>query len=79
DTAAAMGYSIFGLTGRNDDQKTATVANLVKVGYDEFTADNFYTKWTGVGASQQPAYVTCATAKCTTVEYKAQTRKHIEQ
>ena len=28
--------------------------------------------------NQQPAYITCATAKCTTVEYKAGTRKHIE-
>ena len=26
----------------------------------------------------QPAYITCAAAKCTTVEYKAGTRKHIE-
>ncbi|MDQ2782593.1 MAG: hypothetical protein M3Y26_08690 [Actinomycetota bacterium] len=78
NTAAAMGYTVFGLTGRNDDQKAATVANLSKVGYNAFTAGNFYTKWTGVGASQQPAYVTCAAVKCTTVEYKASTRKHIE-
>jgi predicted secreted acid phosphatase len=78
NAAAAMGYSVFGLTGRNDNQKTATLANLSKVGYTPFTTDNFYTKWTGVGASQQPSYVTCAVAKCTTVEYKALTRKHIE-
>ncbi|MFF1572112.1 HAD family acid phosphatase [Leifsonia sp. NPDC058292] len=78
NTAAAMGYSVFGLTGRNDDQKAATLGNLAKVGYTPFTQQNFYTKWTGVGASQQPSYVTCATAKCTTVEYKALTRKHIE-
>jgi predicted secreted acid phosphatase len=79
NTAAAMGYTIFGLTGRNDNQKTATLGNLTKDGYTAFTADNFYTKWTGTGASQQPAYITCAVAgKCTTVEYKALTRKHIE-
>jgi predicted secreted acid phosphatase len=78
NAAAAMGYTIFGLTGRNDNQKSATIANLAKVGYTSFTADNFYTKWTGVGTSQQPAYITCATAKCTTVEYKALTRKHIQ-
>jgi len=78
NTAAAMGYNVFGLTGRNDDQKTATLGNLAKVGYSPFTQANFYTKWTGVGASQQPSYITCATAKCTTVEYKALTRKHIE-
>jgi len=77
--AAAMGFTIFGLTGRNDDQKAATVQNLSKVGYTAFTQDRFFTKWTGVGASQQPSYITCATAKCTTVEYKALTRKHIEQ
>ena len=77
--AADMGYTIFGLTGRNDDQKAATVANLGNVGYTDFAADRFYTKWTGKGSSQQPSYITCAVAKCTTVEYKAQTRKHIEE
>ncbi|MGH1548403.1 HAD family acid phosphatase [Leifsonia poae] len=76
--AAAIGYTVFGLTGRNDDQKAATLGNLTKDGYTAFTADRFYTKWTGVGASQQPSYVSCATAKCTTVEYKALTRKHIQ-
>jgi predicted secreted acid phosphatase len=79
NTASRMGFTVFGLTGRNDDQKAATVANLTKVGYQGFTPDTFFTKWTGVGASQQPSYVQCATAKCTTVEYKAQTRRHIEQ
>jgi predicted secreted acid phosphatase len=78
DKAAKMGYTIFGLTGRNDNQKAATLANLTKVGYGTyFTADKFFTKWTGVGTSQQPSYITCATAKCTTVEYKAGTRKYI--
>jgi predicted secreted acid phosphatase len=77
--AQAMGFTVFGLTGRNDDQKTATVQNLTKVGYTAFAPDRFFTKWTGVGASQQPSYITCATAKCTTAEYKALTRKHIEQ
>jgi predicted secreted acid phosphatase len=79
DRAAKLGYTVFGVTGRSDDQEAATLANLTKVGYGTyFTADKFYTKWTGVGTSQQPAYITCATAKCTTVEYKAQTRKYIE-
>ncbi|MCU1533766.1 MAG: hypothetical protein JWR53_247 [Glaciihabitans sp.] len=79
DAAAAQGFTIFGLTGRNDNQKTATLANLAKVGYDDFTSANFYTKWTGTGTSVQPGYVTCVVVnKCTTVEYKAQTRKHIE-
>ncbi len=78
DAASAMGYAVFGLTGRNDNQKTATLGNLDKVGYTPFTSTNFFTKWTGVGASQQPSYITCVTTSCTTVEYKAQTRKHIE-
>ncbi len=78
--ARKLGYTVFGLTGRNDNQKTATIANLRKVGYSPkaFTANRFFTKWTGTGDSQQPAYITCAAAKCTTIEYKSQTRKHIE-
>jgi hypothetical protein len=76
--AADLGYTVFGLTGRSDAQKDATLGNLTKDGYTDFTADRFYTKWTGVGTSQQPSYITCALAKCTTVEYKSQTRKHIE-
>ena len=77
--AKRMGYAVFGLTGRNDGQKAATLRNLTKVGYGHtFTDKNFFTKWTGTGASRQPSYISCATAKCTTVEYKAGTRKHIE-
>ena len=33
NTARALGITVFGLTGRNDGQKAATVANLTKVGY----------------------------------------------
>ena len=77
--AKKAGCTVIGLTGRNDNQKAATLANLTKVGYTEFTASNYYTKWTGVGASQQPSYITCAVAgKCTTIEYKSQTRAHVE-
>jgi predicted secreted acid phosphatase len=76
--AQKYGCTIVGLTGRNDDQKAATLGNLAKVGYTGFTAANYYTKWTGVGASQQPSYITCAAAKCTTIEYKSQTRAHVE-
>ncbi len=74
--AARMGFAIFGITGRTDTQEEATVANLAKVGYTPFNAENFYTKWSGT--NPQPKYVTCA-AKCTTVEYKAGTRRHIEK
>jgi predicted secreted acid phosphatase len=76
--AQAAGCTLIGLTGRNDNQKAATFANLAKVGYTGFTSANYYTKWTGAGSSQQPSYVTCAAAKCTTIEYKSQTRAHVE-
>jgi predicted secreted acid phosphatase len=74
----AKGYAIFGITGRRAVQEDATVANLVKVGYTAFNGDNFYTKWNEPQATNKPSYVTCV-AVCTTVEYKANTRKHIEQ
>jgi predicted secreted acid phosphatase len=73
----AKGYAIFGITGRRFVQEDATLGNLAKVGYTEFDADNFYTKWDGPDANK-PSYVTCVAA-CTTVEYKANTRKHLEQ
>ena len=45
-----------GITGRNNDQEAATVANLTKVGYGAtFNADNFFTKWTA--SRQHPAVV----------------------
>jgi predicted secreted acid phosphatase len=77
DAVQDKGYAVFGLTGRNADQEEATLGNLTKVGYTGLDADNFFTKW--VDAADQPGYVTCATATCTTVEYKAGTRKHIEE
>ena len=72
-----MGFKVFGITGRSDTQEKATLGNLRKVGYRPFNARNFYTKWSG--SNPQPSYVTCAAAKCTTVEYKAGTRQHIEK
>ena len=47
--AQKAGCTIIGLTGRNDNQKAATLGNLAKVGYTGFTPANYYTKWTGVG------------------------------
>ncbi|HLR84518.1 MAG TPA: HAD family acid phosphatase, partial [Nocardioidaceae bacterium] len=75
--AEDMGYAIFGLTGRNADQEEATLGNLDKVGYEPFNAANFFTEW--VDPAQRPDYIECAESECTTVEYKAGTRKHIEQ
>jgi predicted secreted acid phosphatase len=77
DAVEARGYAIFGITGRRFAQEAATVGNLEKVGFTQFNADNFYTKWDGADANK-PSYVSCVAA-CTTVEYKANTRKHIEQ
>lgn len=77
--AARIGYRIIGITGRNDDQKTATLQNLKRVGFHGFSAKNFYTKWTGAAGSRQPHYIHCAKKDCTTVEFKAQTRKHIQR
>ena len=74
----SAGCTLVGLTGRNDDQKAATLGNLAKVGYTGFTAQNYYTKWdSGKAGSTQPGCITCAAAKCTTIEYKSPTRKHV--
>jgi hypothetical protein len=78
NAADKAGCTLIGLTGRNDNQKAATIGNLTDVGYTGFTEANYFTKWTGVGASQQPDYIQCAAAKCTTIEYKSQTRKYVE-
>ena len=73
--AAKIGYTIIGLTGRSASQEELTLANLRKVGYTAFTADDFYTKWQGT----KPSYIRCADPKaCTTVEYKAGTRRYLE-
>jgi predicted secreted acid phosphatase len=78
------GYDVYGLTGRSASQEQATLDNLTKVGYDEFDADNFFTKFDAT--SPKPDYLDCHTsvdptddpATCTTVEYKAGTRAYIE-
>ncbi|WP_308491614.1 HAD family acid phosphatase [Microbacterium terrisoli] len=75
DTARRIGFDVIGITGRSADQKPASIENVTDVGYHGFTAANYYTKWAD---GQQPSYITCATAKCTTVEFKALTRKHLE-
>ncbi|MGZ4468936.1 MAG: HAD family acid phosphatase [Nocardioidaceae bacterium] len=82
---AAKGYKIYGITGRSASQESDTLANLQAVGYTEFDSNDFFTKFDST--SPKPDYLDCNTsvdpaddpAKCTTVEYKAGTRKHIEQ
>ena len=42
----AKGYAVFGITGRSDEPGgRRPLANLTKVGYTAFNADNFFTKW----------------------------------
>jgi predicted secreted acid phosphatase len=85
DAVVAKGYHVYGLTGRGASQEDATLANLEKVGYTQFDNANFFTKFDST--SPKPDYLDCHTsvdpaddpAKCTTVEFKAGTRKHIEQ
>ena len=73
------GCTIVGLTGRNDNQREATLGNLAKVGYTGVHRGRLLHEVDGCRASsQQPAYITCAAAKCTTIEYKSQTRRHVE-
>jgi predicted secreted acid phosphatase len=78
--AAAAGCAVFGLTGRPASQQAATVANLAKVGFVDaankplFTTAQFFTKDT----ANQP-WVDCGPDRtCSTVEYKGDTRAHIE-
>jgi predicted secreted acid phosphatase len=78
NSVGAAGCTIVGLTGRNDGQKVATLGNLAKVGYHGFTSELYFTKW--LSTSLPPAYIDCgADDKCSTVEYKSQTRKHVTQ
>jgi predicted secreted acid phosphatase len=77
NAAADAGCTLVGLTGRNTTQRDATLGNLAKVGYTGFTPENYYTKWTST--EPIPSYVTCVLApRCTTIEYKSQTRAHVE-
>jgi len=86
-TLASEGYAIYGITGRPYSQEDATVGNLTKAGYTAadgtplFDNDNLYTKWNTGDPAAKPAYIGDCTlsATCNTVEYKANTRKHIEQ
>jgi hypothetical protein len=71
--AAGHGYTIFIITGRPEAQRAATEANLAKVGYQVPPDANVFLKNT----TAPPAYLDCA-ATCTTDQYKAETRAHIE-
>ncbi|MFT4084742.1 MAG: HAD family acid phosphatase [Nocardioides sp.] len=79
----AAGCTIVGLTGRPHSQQADTIANLTEDGYVTgagrplFTAAHFFTKWEG--SEQPPAYLDCGSDRtCSTTEYKAGTRAHLE-
>jgi predicted secreted acid phosphatase len=85
---ADEGYAIYGITGRPGSQETDTITNLTEQGYTSdgtdtgtplFDTENLYTK----DLANQP-WVDCtadgsAASACSTVEYKALTRKHIQE
>jgi hypothetical protein len=83
--AEEAGCRIFGLTGRGATQEEATVANLTEQGYVDdadaplFTADDYFTK---PPITDLPPWLDCSVdgnpASCSTIEYKSQTRQHIE-
>jgi predicted secreted acid phosphatase len=77
--AEKKGIEVFYNSGLSEAQRTAAVENLKKVGADvNLDAAHMFLK----DAANPPAYLSgCATPgawKCTTVEYKSGTRKHIE-
>jgi predicted secreted acid phosphatase len=91
--AASSGCAIFGLTGRPNSQQADTIANLTEKGYVDgagkplFTADRFFTKGAvvvtgGNAAIPSMPWVDCngdgTRGACSTIEYKSDTRGHIE-
>lgn len=72
--AKTKGYTVFFVTGRPEAQRDATVGNLAKVGYEVPAGEHrLFLK----NADNPPPYLSCG-SHCTTIEYKSQTRAHIE-
>ncbi len=71
--AQAHGYTVFYITGRPQSQRAATEANLAAVGFPAANEGNLFMK----DAANPPAYLPCG-ATCTTDQYKAGTRAHLE-
>ncbi|MFE4702266.1 HAD family acid phosphatase [Streptomyces sp. NPDC056738] len=77
--AASKGVEVFYNSGLKESQRVSAVDNLKKIGVDvNLDSAHMFLK----DAANPPAYLSdCATAaawNCTTVQYKAGTRKHIE-
>ncbi|MET9297341.1 HAD family acid phosphatase [Streptomyces sp. NPDC003077] len=72
--AHKQGYEVFFVTGRKEAQRAWSVRNLKNVGYNvALDRKHVYLK----DKQHPPAYLACGT-KCSTVEFKSGTRKHIE-
>jgi hypothetical protein len=71
--ASDHGYQVFFITGRPEAQRTGTVTNLSKVGFTAPAVDHLFLK----NNAAPPAYLDCG-ATCTTIQYKSETRAHIE-
>ncbi|MFI9308243.1 HAD family acid phosphatase [Streptomyces triculaminicus] len=72
--AKSQGIEVFYVTGRGEHQREWSARNLKNVGYKPVAdTTHFFLK----NKQTPPAYLPCG-AKCTTVEYKAGTRKYIE-
>ncbi|MEU7045445.1 HAD family acid phosphatase [Streptomyces varsoviensis] len=72
--AQAKGITVFFVTGRDEHQREWSARNLKNAGYRAATdAAHLYLQ----NKKTPPAYLPCGST-CTTVEYKAGTRKHIE-
>jgi len=70
--AKAHGVRVFFITGRKEPLRQPTAAGLQAVGFPQ--PDGLFLKPTG----KAPDYLQCGT-HCTTVQYKAGTRAHLEQ
>ncbi len=61
------GYHVYGITGRSASQEDDTLGNLTKVGYTEFNADNFYTKFDST--HPKPDWLDCDTGAASTAPW----------
>lgn len=83
---AQAGCQIIGLTGRNSAQEEYTIKNLTDVGYVDaagkplFQRDLYFTKFLKTDPMPEYLHKFCDQAKhkCTTVQFKAGTREHIQ-
>ena len=79
------GCEIIGLTGRKDSQKDYTLKNLADAGYTAadgqplFTEDVYFTKYDDFAAKPDYLDSFCDADTCSTVQYKAGTREHIQE